>query len=293
MRLTQFSDLVSLFSVGHIFSEHSGLNPKEITLRKVGPIQYAVHWLYGVSEPTILRLTDWALSRKWLTNTKSGKLVLRAITAVSWYFPYGIVVTTKAAVNWVDYITNAEGPKGARLAVGPCVCQKALNRWKEPVMKDITVLYGADIYYHLNMGYELIAAERAKSILEACHQEGLVHVIEFCFQSGKWNFVICNCDSEICAPTRVFLHTGKFQYPGPEIASHDPVKCIGKDNCGKCLQRCIYSANQVSGDVITYHAENCMGCGLCVTTCKGEARSMSIRKDYHHDKRISSKILLG
>lgn len=157
----------------------------------------------------------------------------------------------------------------------------------------MTILYGADIYYRLNMGFELITAEQAKSILKECHQAGLVHAIEFCFQSGKWNFVICNCDSEICAPTRVFLYTGKFQYPGPEIADHDQMKCIGKSNCGRCLQRCIYSANQAVGDKITYNADKCMGCGLCVTTCKGDARSMIVRKDYSHDHQIQSKVLLG
>lgn len=293
MRMAPFSDLVSLLSTGHIFSEHSGLNPKENTLRKVGPVQYAVHWLYGVSEPVILRLVDWILSKKFITETKPGNLILKAIAVTSWYFPYGIVVTTKAAANWIDFIVNAEGPKGARLAVGPCVCQKALNRWKEPVKKDMTILYGADIYYHLDIGYELISAEEAKSILKTCHDAGLIHAIEICFQSGKWNFVICNCDSEICAPTRVFLLTGKFQYPGPEIVEHDPVKCIGKAKCGRCLQRCIYSVNQAVGDVIACHTEKCMGCGLCVATCKGEARAMSIRKDYRHDNRISSKILLG
>ena len=284
MSMNQLSGLIAIFSAGHIFSEHSGLNPKNKNLKKVGAIHYAVHWLYGVSEPTILRLVD---------RTKIGRLILKAVVMCSWFFPYGIVVTTEAAENWIDFIVNTEGPKGARIAVGPCVCQKALNRWKEPVKKDITILYGADIYYHLNMGYELIPAKQAKKILRDCHKAGLVHGIEFCFQSGKWHFVICNCDTEICAPTRVYLLTGKFHYKGPEIVEHAPTKCIGEAKCGQCLRRCIYSANHAAGDAIFFNAEKCMGCGLCVTTCKGDTRSMVIRKDYRHGHQIPSEILLG
>jgi NAD-dependent dihydropyrimidine dehydrogenase PreA subunit len=277
----------------HIFSDHIGWNPKEATFKKVGPLQYAVHWLYGASEPLILRLVDWALSKKVLTDTKIGKMVMKIVALSSWYFPHGVIVTTRAAENWIDFIVQSEGPKGARLAVGPCICQKALNRWKEPIKKDLTVLYGADIYYHLNMGFELISAEQAKSILRGCHKAGLVHALEFCLQSGKWHFVICNCDHEICAPTRVYLHTGKFNYAGPEVVSHDEATCLGNDKCGICIDRCIYGVNQASGDAIILDMAKCLGCGLCTTTCKGNARRMIGRKDYKHNHQIPSHILLG
>lgn len=280
-------------SSGHIFSDHIGWSPKEAAFKKVGPVQYAVHWLYGVSEPLILKLVDWALSQKMLTDTTIGKLCLKAVALSSWYFPHGIIVTTQAAENWIDFIAQSEGPKGARLAVGPCVCQKALNRWQEPVKKDMTVLYGADIYYHLNLGYELVSAEQAKSILNDCHDAGLVHALEFCFQSGKWHFVICNCDKDICAPMRVYLHTGKFNYAGPEVVRHDESACLGKEKCGRCIDRCIYGVNRASADAIELDIRKCLGCGLCITTCKGGARHMIVRKDYKHDHQIPSNILLG
>jgi NAD-dependent dihydropyrimidine dehydrogenase PreA subunit len=291
MSFDKFSGL--FLSSCHIFSEHIGWNPKDVKFKKVGPVQYAVHWLYGVSEPTILKLVDWILSKKAITDTKIGNLFLKFIALSSWYFPHGIIVTTKAAGNWVDFIVQSQGPKGARLAVGPCVCQKALNRWQEPIKKDMTVLYGADIYYHLNLGYELVSSEQAKSILKECHEAGLVHALEFCLQSGKWHFVICNCDHEICAPTRVYLHTGKFNYAGPEIVRHDATKCIGKDKCGKCIDRCIYGVNRAVGESIALDIEKCLGCGLCITTCKGDARHMVIRADYSHDHQVPSNILLG
>jgi ferredoxin len=289
------SDFSSIFQVilteGHIFSEHAGLSGTE--LRRVGPIQYVIHWLYGVSEPVILRIVNYILSIRFLTETVIGKKILYAIAAVSWFFPHGIVLTTGAAEKMVDFIERSEGPKGARIAVGPCVCQVALNRQQEPRMKDMVLLYGADIYYHLNMGYELISAERAKEILRECDAAGLVHAVEFCMNSGKWVFVICNCDDKICVPTRVFLHTGKMLFPGPEIVTHERDRCIGAEKCGKCMERCIASANSPGGDgKVVVDSEKCIGCGLCVGTCRGRARTMATRDDYRHDHQVPAERLL-
>jgi NAD-dependent dihydropyrimidine dehydrogenase PreA subunit len=289
-------DLSSIFKVilteGHIFSEHAGL--ADTRLKKVGPIQYAVHWLYGVSEPVILRIVDYILSVRFLTETVIGKKILYGIAAASWFFPHGIVVSTRATERMVDFIEHSEGPKGARIAVGPCVCQMALKRWQEPCKKDMVLLYGADIYYHLNMGYELISAERAKEILRECDAAGLVHAVEFCLRSGKWVFVICNCDDKICAPTRVFLHTGRMLFPGPEIVGHQKKRCIGREKCGKCMERCIFGVNSAGGDgkvVVDY--KKCMGCSLCVPTCLGTARTMVKRDDYRHEHQVPAELLLA
>ncbi len=289
-------DFSSIFQVilteGHIFSEHAGLSGTGF--RRVRPIQYAIHWLYGVSEPMILRIVDYVLSIRFFTETAIGKKIFYAIAAVSWFFPHGIVLTTGAAEKMVDFIERSEGPKGARIAVGPCVCQVALNRRQEPHMKDMVLLYGADIYYHLNMGYELISAERAKEILRECDAAGLIHAVEFCMNSGKWVFVICNCDDKICAPTRVFLQTGKMLYPGPEIVAHERDRCIGAEKCGKCMERCIMGANFVGGDgKVEVDYDKCMGCGLCVGTCPGRARTMVKRDDYRHDHQVPAELLLA
>jgi NAD-dependent dihydropyrimidine dehydrogenase PreA subunit len=291
-----YSDFSSIFRLilteGHIFSEHAGLSGTK--LRRVGAIQYAIHWLYGVSEPVILRIVNYILSIRFLTETVIGKKILYAIATVSWFFPHGIVVSTRAAESMVDFIERSEGPKGARIAVGPCVCQVALNRRQEPLMKDMVLLYGADIYYHLNMGYELIPAERAKEILRECDAAGLVHAVEFCMNSGKWVFVICNCDDKICVPTRVFLQTGKMLFPGPEIVAHEMSRCIGTEKCGKCMERCIAGANSVGGDSkVTVDFKKCIGCGLCVGTCRGKARTMAARKDYRHDHQVPAELLLA
>ena len=277
---------LSFFIIGHL-----GLSGREFI--RVGWVQYLLHKLYAVLEPTILRITDFVFSIKLLTDTVAGREILKLVATAAWALPHGVVITTEAAERVIDFIMETEYANGAKLAVGPCVCQMALHRWKEPSMKDMVVLYGADIYLHLKLGYRLINADEAKDMLRRFHKVGLVHEIDFCMHSGRWTFVICNCEKEICVLTRAHLLTGKLLYPGPEIVSHEPEKCIGVDKCGLCIKRCIFDANIIEGDKVRVDYDKCMGCGLCVTTCKGNARSMARRKDYSYDKIIPSNILLG
>ena len=71
------SDFVTILGAGHLFPEHSGMDGKR--LRRVGPIQYAAHWLYGVSEPAILRGVDRLFSNRALTDTAAGLLPCRRV----------------------------------------------------------------------------------------------------------------------------------------------------------------------------------------------------------------------
>ncbi len=290
--LNDFSKLMTLMNTSHLFSEHPSLDGEN--LRQSNPIQYMIHWFYGVFEPTIMRVTNFFITKKWLNNTRFGIFFLKQIAKLSWYFPHGIIVTTEAAGRMVDFVINTEGPKGARIAVGPCVCQRALGVWEEPCKKDMVILYGADIYVHLNLGYELIDGDQAKTLLQQYSDAGLVHSIDFCMQSGKWTFVICSCDTTICLPARIYLLTKRFLYAGPEEVLHNNEKCVGSKACGRCIKRCVFSVNQENPDgTIVLDSKECLGCGLCVSTCIGDARTMTARADYPHEKLITSKILLN
>lgn len=113
-------------------------------------------------------------------------------------------------------------------------------------------------------------------------------------QSGKWTFVICSCDTEICITARVYLLTGRFLYPGPEEVRHNVEKCVGTQACGRCITRCLFGSNQANPDEsIAFDRAKCLGCGLCVSTCVGNARTMIARADYRHENVIAARILLG
>ncbi len=219
---------------------------------------------------------------------------MKLIAMASHYFPHGIIVATRSAVNLLRFIEGLEsGEEGPRIAVGPCVCQMSLDRWKEPSCKDIVVLYGADIYLHLQRGYRIIDANEAARILEGCRDAGLVHSLDFCMQSGKWHFVICNCDPDICVITRVYFVTNRMLYPGPEIAKQERSRCLGPEKCGKCVAACIFKANYVKDGKVYLEGKKCMGCGQCARQCMGNAREMAARKNYKHGKIIPAEILLG
>ncbi|MBU2622114.1 MAG: hypothetical protein KKD92_07350 [Proteobacteria bacterium] len=140
-------DSFTLMLVGHVAFGGDKLVP-------IGRIHYILHWFYGKYEPLILRLGGWLLRKKFITDSQPGRALLTLLATTSYYLPHGIVVPTASAVNLVRFIESLQGEENApKLAVGPCVCQKALDRWQEPSFKDIVVLYGAEIYLHLNLGY--------------------------------------------------------------------------------------------------------------------------------------------
>ena len=279
-------ELVGLMLMGHIAFGRDQLVP-------IGKVHYFFNWLYGKYEPQILQLVDWFLRKKFITDTAIGRALLTGIAMSSHYLPHGIVVTTSAAINLIRYIDSLKSQENApRLAVGNCVCQKALDLWQEPSCKDIVVLYGAEIYLSLNIGYKIINADEAVAILEQCRDAGLVHSLDFCMQSGEWHFVVCNCDKDICVLVRTFQVTGKMIYAGPEIVRQAPELCLSPEKCGECLKICMFSANSVKEGKISVDYKKCFGCGQCVRVCQGKARAMIKRPKFAHDHIIPAKILL-
>ncbi len=281
--------LVLIFAAAALVA-HVRLSGTELV--PAGPVQYFLHKLYAIAEPPILRIVDFLITSRVITGTAPGRAVLKLIALLSHYFPHGLVLTTAAASRFMRHIDTVEGPRGARIAVGPCVCQRALDRWMEPSCKDIVVLYGADIYHHLNIGYRVIDADEAVSILEQCRDAGLVHSLDFCMQSGKWTFVVCNCDRDICVLYRTWRHTGKFLYPGPEIAALEPGKCRGEEKCGLCVKACLFDAITATGLAPSYDPAKCMGCGQCVRTCRGKARRMICRERFLHEGILPAHLVL-
>lgn len=273
---------------------HSGFSPESKKLRDIGFLHYITHWIYSFVEPKIiLKVVDLLLSSKLMTTTRPGKWVMLLIAKVSRDLPHGIVVSTRAAENVVDYLDRLEGPNNGRFALGPCLCQLATCKWEEPLIKDIQFLYAKDMFMSLGLGYKIVPASEVKALLRRCNELGYVHALEMCRQSGKWLFCICNCEPRICAPTRVFMITGEMMWKGPEICKSEAEKCIGADQCGKCMDRCIFDANIIRNGKVLVDAGKCMGCSLCVSTCPGGARTMEVREDYAHDHQVPAEILLG
>jgi NAD-dependent dihydropyrimidine dehydrogenase PreA subunit len=274
---------------------HLGFNPENQSVEKIGFGHYIIHWLYAhIETKFILKFVDYLLSRQWLTSTPWGKRAMVFIAKASHDLPHGIIITTDAAERAVDYLQSQVGDtQKACFALGPCLCQLATCKWEAPLLKDIQFLYAKDIFLRLKLGYRIIPADEVKQLLRRFHELGYVHALEMCRQSGKWLFCICNCEPRICAPTRVYLHTGEMLWKGPEICQSSPDACVGAASCGKCLERCIFNANRVNAGKVVVNPEKCMGCGLCVSTCPGKARQMITRHDYPHNHIVPAEILLS
>lgn len=273
----------------HLFRKHKEDNfvISGSKIQRVGSLQYLIQWFYGLVEPTLARFFDLLLRHKFtrdmLGKQKEGKIL-----------PKCIVLSTEAVCKYIDHIYKVEGPKGARMGIGDCVCQTSLGKVQEPIRKDMVLLYTADLYDNMVKTYEPIEkAEEAKSLIHSFHEAGLVHTVLFCFNSGKWVFVLCNCDGEICIPMRAHLAGKPTMLPGPEIVELDADRCVGISRCGKCLKRCVLQANHAAGDKPCVDTDKCLGCGLCTSTCDGGARKLKIREHYKFDDVIAKKILMG
>lgn len=252
-------------------------------------------WWYGFYEPKLLRFADYMLK-----NEKRKKLYVKMKKPRA--LPSGIIISTEAACRFIDFIysQNLENST-ARMAVTKCVCQTALKQYCKPEKKDMALLYIADMYTTMkHTGIEekfdiIETAEEAKAMVRYFDECGLMHNVFYCHGSGKWTFVMCNCDDKICVPFRSYM-AGRTEEmsAGPEVVEYDQTKCQGADKCGACLKRCILQATTVDDEGnIVIDKDKCLGCGLCVSTCQGCARTMVERNDYQHEDVLTTQVLLG
>ncbi len=277
-------DLLGLMLFGHL-----AFDPAQRRLRRVGRSQYAIHWFFSYSEPLILKLVDWIITRGFLINNRAGLWLLKYAVKATWWLPHGIILTTPAAGRVIDFLSR-EGR--VRFAMGPCVCQSAMQRFSEPVTKCIFMLYDADIILGLKRGFELISPEELKLKIEEFNRAGLIHELDMCLMNGRWTFALCNCETEICALKRIHALTGEALLAGPEINAVDGELCLGADACGICLERCPFDAIPVREGLAGLDPAKCLGCGLCVNSCPHAARSMRPRADYGFDRLVPREILL-
>lgn len=270
----------------------------------VSMMQYIVHYLYGKNEQLLMGASASMLSKAFdesISEEEREKAIKQfeklSTGSMSKVLPHGIAMSRNAAKNLVDFVYYVEGTRGARLAVGPCICQLGTNKYPdgitEPEKKDITLFYAAEIYLDLDMNFVEMTNEEVKEVLDEMHKRGYVHNAYYMFGASKGLFVLCNCENQVCAAIKGQIISGTTLTKGPEICKRDESKCLGVEKCGKCIKRCQIKCNRADGDKIIYDRDKCIGCELCVTTCEGHARELEERMDYEAENILSKKLLLA
>jgi hypothetical protein len=101
--------------------------------------QVMVDNFYARNEPAIIRVLDAAT--RFFVAVKARPVLWLMSRIIGTVLPTGEVVTTRRAIDFLDAISVLEKTE---IAVGPCMCQKALGKRNGTYMKDMVILYGAE-----------------------------------------------------------------------------------------------------------------------------------------------------
>jgi len=87
------------------------------------------------------------------------------------------------------------------LALGPCSCRQVFHNCNLPVMTEIVISAGREVYSKKsNKEFKQISKEEAKRILHQNHRSNVIHTIMHC--QGLF-YAICTCCSCCCVPYRL------------------------------------------------------------------------------------------
>jgi ferredoxin len=166
--------------------------------------------------------------------------------------------------------------------IRPCPCRDAQGIYSKEVPNVTDILFTTNKKdYPVNRDNLFLTKKETFDRLDHFDKKGLVHIVLGCMGISGIN--ICNCHKPICYVLQAVLVRGLKVglRKGPSIATIDVDKCKGIDECGVCLERCVFRARNIidgKGNVI---AENCFGCGLCANSCPEGATVMKKRAHWH------------
>ncbi len=168
---------------------------------------------------------------------------------------------------------------GQSFCVNQCICKKEQGMLGSPCEKpgevclNIAPLPG---YFEQFPESRTITRDEAYALLEQTEEAGLVHLTSN-IQSG--HIFICNCCSCCCGVLRAISEGGipaSLVINSHYYAVTDTERCEG---CGTCAdERCQVNAIVEDGEEYRVIQDRCIGCGLCVSTCKAKAIQL-VRKD--------------
>ena len=160
------------------------------------------------------------------------------------------------------------------IALNSCVCRTHYQRCDKP--REVCLVF--DDYGKMFVDKGLarqINVEDAEKTLEAANREGLVHLS--LYRPDHKLFALCSCCSCCCHDLQLVLKHGRthLMIQGDYLAVNDDDACV---NCGACVDRCVFGARIMNGDMFEYEQGKCYGCGLCLSVCPMNAIRL-VRKE--------------
>jgi len=158
-----------------------------------------------------------------------------------------------------------------------CMCKKQKEAVGEPCRfpSSVCILINPnrENAYEGDSFTKAITKERALEVLRHAEEAGLIHC-SMNVQTG--HSYICNCCTCCCLMLRSLV---KWKQPHAFIKSNyiaqvDEESCLG---CGKCNDRCQFSALSVPETICEVDSNLCVGCGVCCIACEEGALSLASR----------------
>jgi Pyruvate/2-oxoacid:ferredoxin oxidoreductase delta subunit len=170
-------------------------------------------------------------------------------------------------------IQNAE-----RLSVTNCICRVIERKCDMPLETCLQVNNSARYMLDRGIGRE-VSKQEALDILRKCEEAGLVHMT---LNRSTVDHFICSCCDCCCVTLPMVIKEGlNLCDPSRYQAVIDPELC---SSCDACLDRCYFGAiekveTEAEVPSMRVNGDKCMGCGLCQSTCPGEAiRLVEVRE---------------
>ena len=164
--------------------------------------------------------------------------------------------------------------KNARsFALANCVCRSHYSRCSKP--KEVCFLLDdrGDKAVEHNKARRISLSD-ASEVLKEADKHGLVHLT--LYMPGHSIYALCSCCPCCCHDLQLLIdyHRADLVIRSDYIAVTDNERCI---HCGKCIDRCVFSARFLKDDRLEYNSQSCFGCGLCVSICPENATTMQER----------------
>ena len=179
--------------------------------------------------------------------------------------------------NVRSIVQNTDNPIG----VIPCVCREGKDLLEEPCknsdIRETCMMFEDMAIVTIDSGISRsLTKEEALSVLDKAEDAGFVLQPE---NTQQPNFICCCC-GDCC---NVLTAVKKFPKPAEYYHSnyYSKVNSENCDQCWDCIEKCPMDALEMGDDNPSIDLDRCIGCGVCVSTCKSGAYEL-IAKDIKH-----------